>query len=919
MRNLYYFFIGLGLILSSEISLAQKNDENKNLFLDAEYFLVSEDYQDALTAYLTLISENPKNANLNYRIGLCLLNINGQKSRATEYLKKSCNNISDKYLESSYNETYAPPEALFLLGTAYQIINELDLAEAAFEEYKNYLDVKDVYEIDFVNKQIKSCATARKYMAEPVKIQSRNLEGIIPQYEATFNPVLSTEQNMFIYMTKEKFYDAIWMVRKQKDSWSNPVNITPQLMSDGDCYPTSITGNGEVLYLVRMTNYGSNIYVSNFEGSVWSPIKKLNKPINSKYFETHAGISSDGNTLYLSSNKKGGFGGQDIYTSKKNEQGKWEEPKNLGGSINTPYNEGTPFILPDGMNLYFSSQGHEGMGGFDTYKSVNQGGNRWSVPQNLGYPWNTTDDNTFLYPIENGEKALYSGIIDNKEQQSSIKELSLLITKSIYDLKVNLIGSIHFQDNNKADNSLKIEVREKEGGIITENIHLNSNTGEFSLVVSPGIYSLTAIADKYEDKTVTVEIRKDYNRSDFPVNFELIPEEIASGEYIIIKNVLFDFNSYELDRIAQMEIERLYSIMIQYPELYIEVAGHTDSKGNADYNFELSSKRAQAVIQYLVSNGIDPIRFISKATGELESIAFNQNPDGSDNPEGRKHNRNASIKILKSSNSNIVVEPIPVPDYLKPKNIPVYTVMLVRSDKSLDNSYFKDINNVVSNGVNEMFHNSIYIYTIGRFYSIIQAEEVLHSRFFSKFKDAKIINVENQESYTSHTSLISESSSEKYGIQIIAYRNPVNSRRFEHLSDYRISKCNDGFYRVIYGDYKTKSEAREELNYIKGRGYEDAFIVDFSLIESISNDNTILSSENITYTIQLKALRTRLGDNYFSGIKNVRIIEDVNGIIRYIYGEYSNLSRASEELLRIKKLGYNDAFIRDVNSIPGHK
>ena len=827
MKKLHPFLFGLGIILSIGICSAQKGDEDKNSFFDAEYFLISEDYQDALSTYMPLIKKNPTNANLNYRIGLCLLNIEGQKTKSIEYLKNACNNISEKYIESHFNEITAPPQALFLLGTAYQINNDLDLAEATFADYKKYLDVKDVYEIDFVNKQINSCETARVYMAEPVKIESRTLDDIIPQHQATFNPVLSTEKNMFIYMTKEKFYNTIWMIQNKNDRWTNPVNITPQLMSDGNCYPTSITGDGKSLYLVKMTNFGSNIYESHFENSVWTPIKKLAKGINSKYFETHAGISADGNTLYFSSNRKGGLGGQDIYSSKKKSQGKWEDPQNLGNSINTIYNEGTPFILPDGIGLYFSSQGHIGMGGFDTYKSVKQGDNTWSVPLNLGYPWNTTDDNTFLYPIDNGEKALYAGIINNEEQRSTIKEFSLVKTESTNTTIIELKGIISFQDNNEANNSLKLDIKRKDGEIISEKIQLSEETGEFSLIVEPGSYNLTVMANGYGTKTESIEIYEDYNRSEFPVNFELVPEEIVSGEYIVIKNVLFDFNSYKLDKTAQMEIERLYSIMLKYPELFIEVCGHTDSKGKIDYNFELSSKRAQSVIQYLVKKGIDPIRFISKATGELESIAFNQNPDGTDNPEGRKHNRNASIKILRSANSNIIVEPIPVPDYLKPKNTPVYTIMLLRSDKALENPYFERINTIISHGVKELFNNSIYIYTVGNFYSITQAEEVLQSHYFAKFKDARIINTENKENFTGPTSLIFESSSNKFGVQIAAYRNPVNTKRFEHLTDYNVITCSDGFYRVIYGNYKTKDDAHKGLKYLVSRGYNDAFIVDF--------------------------------------------------------------------------------------------
>ena len=809
-------------------SSAQKANNDKNTFFDAEYFLISEEYSDALFSYLQLHKNDPDNGNINYRIGLCLLNINGRKTGAIEYLENAADKISKKYTESHFNETAAPPQTLFLLGTAYQINNQLDQAILSFNNYKEYLNIKDVYEIDFVDKQIKSCETAKKYMWEPVKLESRVLDDVVPQRAANFNPVLSADGDMLIFVYSLKFYAAVYMVRKQDNNWTNRVNITSQLMSDGDCYPTSITSDGKTLYLIKKTNYESDIYVSQFDGEMWTPVEKLSKPINSNNVEAHAGISADGNTLYFTSNRKNGLGGLDIYSSRKTANGKWEEPENLGNTINTKYNENTPFILPDGKTLFFSSQGHDGMGGFDTYKSVMQGENSWSVPQNLGYPWNSTDDNVFYYPIENGEKVLYAGIIDKEETRASIKELSLLRTKNIQNSKVELKGVISFQDNAISNNSVKIDISGPDGRIIDDSlVVMNMQTGEFSILVDPGKYTLLAKADNYKSKSEIVEINEDYSRSDFIVNFALMVDEMNSGEYIIIKNLFFDFNSSSLNQLTLLEIERLYKVMMQHPELHIEVTGHTDSKGNADYNLKLSVKRANSVIEYLVNKGIARSRFLSKGVGELNNIAINQNPDGSDNPEGRKRNRNVSIKILKSVNQNIVVEPIQIPNHLKPKSQTIYSIILVESDKALDNSYFTDINSIITEGVVEENNKSKYVYSYGKFYSINQAKEVLQSQFLSKFEDARIENTDTLEILFGQTRQIAGSSSFKFGIQIYAFMIQDNAKKIENISDYRVYKCNDGFYRVIFENYMSREEATKGLKYMRENGYNDAFIVDF--------------------------------------------------------------------------------------------
>lgn len=834
MNLKFYLLVGIGLLFYCGASLAQKTDADRSLFLDAEYFLISEEYTDALMAYMQLQKNDPNNGNLNFRIGLCLLNIDGRKTEAISYLENASTRISEKYTESHLNETNAPPQVLFLLGTAYQINNQFEEANSAFVDYKNYLNIKDVYEIDFVDKQIRSIETAKKLMSEPVKLESKVLDDLVPQRAANFNAILSADGNTFIFVYSLKFYLAVYMIQKKDSIWTSRINITPQLLSDGDCYPTSITGDGKTLYLTKTNNFESDIYVSYFENGMWTPILKLEKPINSNYFESHAGISADGNTLYFTSNRKNGLGGLDIYRSVKNSKGKWDEVVNLGNTINTIYNENTPFILPDNKTLFFSSQGHEGMGGFDTYKSVYQGDDNWSVPQNLGYPWNTTDDNTFLYPIENGDKALYSGTIDKNEGFASIKELSLTHIVDPRKTKIELKGNISFQDNAITDNQIQLEIKDDKGRKIDESlININSSTGDFSTMIIPGKYTLTALAENYKSKTETVIINEDYNRSDFITSFALELNEVSDGEYLIIKNVFFDYDSYSLNNAAKLEIERLYSIMERYPELQIELKGHSDSKGSADYNFELSSKRANAIIEYLSQKGVDLKRLISVGVGELENIAINLNPDGSDNPEGRKQNRRVSIRILKNENQNIVVEPINVPDYLKPKSSEIYTIILLNSDKPINNSFFKAINAIVTEGVDETNSNSKYIYSFGKFYSKSQAEDMLKSNFLSKYKNAQIVKADSLELMVKKSSQIAGSSSFNLGIQLHAFKNPENAKRIENLADYTVYKCNDGFYRVVFGNYLSREEAVLGLEYLRKNGYKDAFIVNYEQLNKV--------------------------------------------------------------------------------------
>src|SRR6056297_1609365 len=224
------------------------------------------------------------------------------------------------------------------------------------------------------------------------------------------------------------------MVKKENGKWGPPVNLLPQLGIDGDCETTSLSYDGKELYLYREDELDGNIYVSYFEDGQWSNIKKLGENINTKYWESHATISADGKKLYFVSNREGGIGDLDIYASERLPNGKWGEAKNMGKPINTQWREDTPFLTEDGNTIFFSSEGHFSMGGFDIFVAhkTEEG---WSEPQNLGYPINTTDHNRFFVPFNNGNQAYYANI-----------NLSAAGGKDIFKYHLNDLSTIDFID-----------------------------------------------------------------------------------------------------------------------------------------------------------------------------------------------------------------------------------------------------------------------------------------------------------------------------------------------------------------------------------------------------------------------------------------------------------------------------------------
>lgn len=646
------------------LAIAQETRDPKGIFLDAEYFMLYEEYVDALPGYLQLYEIHPENANINYRIGICYLNIPGQKIRSVVFLEFASKNTSLSYREGNFNEDRAPVDAYYYLGNAYLIQQEFTKASRAYTKYLEFLDPADTINVNFVEKQIEACKTAEELMKNPVPYDRTLLGENVNDDNPNFNPIISGDKNTLVFMSGLAFYDAIFYATREGEDWSPPVNLTPQVQSDGDLYTAALSFTGNQLLLAKDDNFNSDIYSSKLEDSTWTTAEKLNKNINTKYWESHASLSPDGKTLYFTSNRKEGYGGLDIYKSEWNEAiGDWGPAVNLGPTVNTQFNEDTPYLTEDGKTLYFSSQGHKNMGGFDIFYSTLDEDNQWSAPANLGFPLNTTDDNLHFVPVNNGINGLFT-MYDPKGGVGEEDIYWIVIYSDKNPREVDVNGVVTLLDKPEDyDKDLKISVIDKAEKQTVSVLTADPKDGIFSYKTKdPGEYQLLFEGEGYQSTAKEITVPFDYSLAQITVDAALKPVE-----KIILRTIFFDFDDYSIKESEKPKLENLAEIMGENPDLRLEIIGHTDSKGSDAYNKRLSNNRANSTVRYLTGKGIDKNRFKITGAGESLPVAINTNQDGSDCPRGRELNRRVELQVIHSENEAIVSEEIEVPEGLKIK------------------------------------------------------------------------------------------------------------------------------------------------------------------------------------------------------------------------------------------------------------
>ncbi|MDD2277670.1 MAG: hypothetical protein PHD06_04110 [Bacteroidales bacterium] len=405
MRRLLYTILFSCIVFST---FSQRTSYFRRVFVDAEYYLLYEDFKEALPLYLELHGAFPDNANFAYRIGLCYLNIPNEKHKAIPFFEQAKQSVTNSYKEGYFTETQVPKEIYLHYGTALRIANDFEKAIAAFEKYRGLIIDDEKENKQKVSLELKAIAYAKELMESPISVKFTSAGKNINGRFAEINPVVSADNRTMVYTAAQQFYNAILISTKRADVWTNPININSQMFADGEIATVGLSADGTKLLLSRNDNDIYNLYTSVLDTvkNTWGILTKLPKEINTRSWENYGTFSPTGDTIYYSSNQPGGMGGFDIYMSVKTADG-WTIGANLGASVNTPLDEIAPTLSHDGKKLFFSSLGHQTMGGYDIFVSELRN-SKWSKPKNMGYPLNTTDDDVFFYPIGNGSTGYIS-------------------------------------------------------------------------------------------------------------------------------------------------------------------------------------------------------------------------------------------------------------------------------------------------------------------------------------------------------------------------------------------------------------------------------------------------------------------------------------------------------------------------------
>ncbi|MBL7884275.1 MAG: PD40 domain-containing protein [Bacteroidia bacterium] len=645
---------------------AKKNlEEGDKLFAEGSVF-----YRQALDFYLPAHKFNPNNALLNYKIGKCYI-YSSFKLKSIPFLEKA--------VQLNPN---VDPQLRFILGKAYHLDMQWDKAIQEYKQFQSTLSVKEFKDlIDEVNKKIQECITGKELVKNPIRVFIDNVGPEINSAYPEYGPIISADESVIMFTSRrpgttggkmdellmEPFED-IYVSYNKNGKWTQAVNIGKPINTEGHDATMGLAPDGQKLLIYIDEKGNGNIFECNLKGDIWSKPERMNKNVNTDYHESSASLASDGKRMFFVSNRPDGLGDRDIYMSTMDEKGKWGKAVNLGPTINTQWGEEGIYIHPDGKTIYFSSQGHKTMGGYDIFKSVwDETTKTWSTPENLGYPVNTPDDDVFFVVSASGKHGYYASINGNgygekdiylvtflgpekpmvmnnednllASQTAPIKETVIAPVMKIKEAQLTILKGVITDALTKKPLEATIELIDNMKNEIVASFTSNSSTGKYLVSLPAGRnYGIAVKKEGYLFHSENFDIPATAAFQEVTKDVEL--KNVAVGSKIILKNIFFDFDKATLRPESTNELERLTKLLQDVPSLKIEIGGHTDSKGADDYNKKLSDNRAKAVVSYLISKGISADRLTSAGYGEEQPIATN------DTDEGRQLNRRTEFKIL---------------------------------------------------------------------------------------------------------------------------------------------------------------------------------------------------------------------------------------------------------------------------------
>jgi len=508
----------------------------------------------------------------------------------------------------------------------YHYAEMLKMAEKYDEAIEQYQKYKELVPNDpLADVGIKSCELAQQWIASPSGYEVVNMRAINSR-QSDFSPTYASEDYSILFFTSsrdeatgsrthagtgEKFTDIFVTQRDRRGNWSNPRPLDESINTAYDEGTPSLTSDLNKLYFTRCrtsrrNKLGCEILVSERREQGWLTPDPIPIAADSMVV-AHPSISDDELTLYFVANLPGGYGGNDIWKiTRTSPSDSWGEPVNLGPEINTKGNEMFPYIHSDGT-LYFSSDGHPGMGGLDIFRATPSNGNGWTV-ENMRYPINSpSDDFGIIF-----EREREAGYFSSRRRDVGARGGDNIFLFYLPEINFNMIGTVRDDKSGRPLANANVQLVGSDG--IIANVRTDDN-GAFRFMLNPNTdYVLIASREGYLNGKGRETTRGLTESKEFDVNIELT----STARPIELPNIFYDFDRWELRPESMAALDRLIEVLNDNPTIVIELGAHTDSRGSLDYNYDLSQKRAQSVVNYLIERGVPTERLRAKGYAQSQ-------------------------------------------------------------------------------------------------------------------------------------------------------------------------------------------------------------------------------------------------------------------------------------------------------------
>lgn len=572
--------------------------------------------------------------------------INAYDALANTYQKnnqlKKSKNTYLKLITLNHDHFYG----LYELGNIYFELGELDSSEYYYQRFLGVNKSNDKYAQN-TRLNISNIQFSRDAINNPTDVTPINLGSNINSNDQEYSPAFAIDEKT-IYITKRmgdlsdtRPNEDLYFATLNNKKWGKVKNIGSPINTIENEGAFSVSSDGNYIFFTSCSRLGGkgqcDIWITSQKNNRWSEPQNLQSPINTKYWESQPSITSDGRKLYFTSDRPGGYGGTDIWVSEFSNKG-WSEPKNLGPSVNTTKDEQFPFIHADNNTLYFSSNGHPGMGKSDLYLVRKIDENSWESPINLGYPINTQGQDWNLVVARNGKTAYFSS--DQLNGLGGLDIYTFELPIKLQAEKVNYLRGYVRDAITKLPLSANVELTPITGESSTIT-YANQDKGIFLVPLKTNMeYALTI--DKNDYLFYSENFNMPNIQTDEPIEIFIDLEKIELGNTVILNNIFFDTDKFELKEESKQELEKLIVFLKENKNIKIEISGHTDNIGDSVHNMNLSKNRAKSVCEYLMDNQIEEKRLTFKGYGDTRPIVENTTK------ENRAKNRRTEFKIIET-------------------------------------------------------------------------------------------------------------------------------------------------------------------------------------------------------------------------------------------------------------------------------